>query len=67
MTIKSSSVGTPTRTSAGLQVTGSDWAYDTGDYSYYAGPVKQYGKGKCVRYFGYHGGQSYTSAWGNCG
>lgn len=67
VTIKTSSIGTPTRTTAGLQVSGSDWAYDTGDYRYYAGPVKQYGKGKCVRYFGYHGGTNYTSPWGNCG
>jgi hypothetical protein len=67
VTIKTSSIGSPTRTTAGLQVSGLDWAYDTGDYRYYAGPVKQYGKGKCVRYFGYHGGVSYTSPWGNCG
>jgi hypothetical protein len=67
VTIKTSSIGIPTKTTAGLQVTGSDWSYDTGTYGYYAGPVKLYGKGKCVRYFGYHGGVSYTSAWGHCG
>jgi amino acid transporter len=55
-----------TRTSAGLQVAGGNWAYDTGDYVSYAGPVKQYAKDKCVRYFGYHGGANFTSAWGNC-
>ncbi|HSX01863.1 MAG TPA: serine/threonine protein kinase [Candidatus Saccharimonadia bacterium] len=66
VTIKTAQIGTATRTTAGLQVSGSDWAYDTGDYRYYAGPVKQYGRGKCVRYFGYHGGTSYTSPWGNC-
>jgi len=66
VTIKTAQIGTPTRTTAGLQVSGSNWAYDTGDYKYYAGPVKQYGKGKCVRFFGYHGGTSYTSPWGNC-
>lgn len=67
VTIKTSSVGTPTRVTAGLQVSGSSWAYDTGNYKYYAGPVKQNGKGKCVRYFGYHKSTSYTSPWGNCG
>jgi eukaryotic-like serine/threonine-protein kinase len=67
VTIKTASVGTATRTTAGLQVTGSSWAYDTGNYRYYAGPVKQYGRGKCVRFFGFHGGQNYTSPWGNCG
>jgi hypothetical protein len=45
----------------------SAWTYDTGDYRYHAGPVKQYGKGKYVRYFGYHGGVNHTSPWGNCG
>ncbi len=67
VTIKTSSVGTPTRTTAGLQVQGSSWSYDTGMYSYYAGPVKQAAAGKCVRYFGFHGGQDYTSPFGHCG
>ncbi len=67
VTIKTAQVGTPTRTIAGLRVSGSDWASDDGDYRYYAGPVKQYGKGKCVQYLGYHGGTGYISPMGNCG
>jgi hypothetical protein len=67
VTIKTSSVGTPTRTTAGLQAEGRDWAYDIGDYRYYAGPVRLYAAGRCVRYFGYHGGGNHTSPWGNCG
>jgi hypothetical protein len=67
VTIKTKSVGKPTRTTAGLIVTGSSWAYDTGNYRYYAGPVKQRGRGKCVRYFGFHGGRNFTSSWANCG
>ncbi len=67
VTVKTSSVGTPTRTTAGLQVQGSTWSYDTGNYAYYAGPVKAAAAGKCVRYFGFHGGTSYTSPFGNCG
>jgi hypothetical protein len=67
VTIKTSSIGKATRTTAGLQVSGSSWSYDVGNYRYYAGPVKQRGRGKCVRYFGYHGGSNYTSPWGNCG
>lgn len=67
VTIKTASVGRPTKVTAGLQVSGSSWAYDTGEYAYYAGPVRQYGAGKCVRYFGFHGGTSFTSGWGNCG
>ncbi|ROT31280.1 serine/threonine protein kinase [Micromonospora sp. HM5-17] len=65
--IKTSSVGTPTRITAGLQVEGQGWALDTGLYRYYAGPVKARAAGKCVRFFGYHGGENYTSPWGNCG
>jgi hypothetical protein len=67
VTIKTASIGTPTRTTAGLQVQGASWSYDTGDYAYYAGPVRAKAAGKCVRYFGYHGGTSYTSPFGNCG
>jgi hypothetical protein len=68
VTIKTSSVGKATRTTAGLLVKGSKhWSYDVGDYKYYAGPVKLKSKGKCVKYFGYHGGTNYTSPWGNCG
>lgn len=67
VTIKTTSIGRPTKVTAGLRVRGAGWAYDTGEYAYYAGPIKQYGVGKCVRYFGFHRGTSYTSAWGNCG
>jgi len=67
VTIKTASVGTPTRTTAGLQVEGQGWSYDNGSYRYYAGPVKARAAGKCVRYFGYHGGDNYMSPWGNCG
>lgn len=67
VTIKTSSVGTATRTTASLQVQGRPWSTDTGDYRYYAGPVKAAAQGKCVRYFGFHGGRNYTSPWGNCG
>lgn len=67
VTVKTSSVGTPTRTTAGLQVQGRAWSYDVGNYRYYAGPVREPARGKCVRYFGYHGGVSYTSPFGNCG
>jgi hypothetical protein len=67
VTLKTTSIGKNTKITAGLQVTGGSWAYETGSYKYYAGPIKQRGKGKCVRYFGFHGGKNYTSAWGNCG
>ncbi|WP_201787205.1 hypothetical protein [Actinoplanes sp. TFC3] len=67
VTIKTKSLGKATKVTAGLQVKGGSWAYDTGNYTYYAGPVKQKSKGKCVRFFGYSQKKSYTSGWANCG
>lgn len=67
VTIKTTSIGTRTLTGAGVHVAGSKWTYDVGNYEYYAGPVKQYGKGKCARYFGSHRSVRYTSPPGNCG
>lgn len=66
VTIKTGQLSQATTTTAGLQVEGQNWSYDTGNYTSYAGPVKQLASGKCVRYFGFHGGESFTSAWGNC-
>jgi hypothetical protein len=59
--------GSATRTTAGLKVGNGAWSYDTGGYTTYAGPVKQYAKGSCVSYFGFHGGESFTSQPGSCG
>ncbi|UQU65796.1 hypothetical protein COUCH_05615 [Couchioplanes caeruleus] len=67
VTLKTTSLGKATKVTAGLQVKGGSWAYDTGAYTYYAGPVKQRSKGKCVRYFGYSKSSNFTSTWANCG
>lgn len=67
VTLKTTSLGKATKVTAGLQVKGRSWAYDTGAYTYYAGPVKQRSKGKCVRNFGYSRGTNFTSTWANCG
>ena len=67
VTLKTASLGKATKITAGLQVKGGSWAYDTGSYTYYAGPVKQRSKGKCVRFFGYSRSTNYTSSWANCG
>jgi eukaryotic-like serine/threonine-protein kinase len=66
VTIKTVSIGSPTLTNACVQVTGTGWNCNKGDFKYYAGAVWYYGKGKCVKYFGYHGGTNYESPWGNC-
>lgn len=67
VTIKTASVGTPTLTNACVKVTGSGWNCNKGEFKNYAGAVWLYGKGKCAKYFGYHGGVNYESPWGNCG
>ncbi|GGP85718.1 hypothetical protein [Streptosporangium pseudovulgare] len=74
-TIKSSFTGSATRTVAQLQVKGGGTKGESGAYKYYAGPVKLYGKGHCVKYWGAirpnghdprvaSGGRT---SWGNCG
>ncbi|MEO3823058.1 hypothetical protein [Actinomadura sp. B10D3] len=41
---------------------------DSGNYSTYAGPVKVYGKGRCIMYQGAYGNASGGSVeWGHCG
>ena len=67
VTIKTASVGTPTLTNACIQVTGTGWNCNEGNFKNYAGAVWYYGAGKCAKYFGYHDGSSYESPWGNCG
>lgn len=84
VTIKSQYVGTATLTSATLQTqtkrhrdepVQTARKSDNDKYKYYAGPVKLYAKGLCVKYSGTiadtrvngqiaSGGRS---AWGNCG
>lgn len=67
VTIKNTSVGTPTLTNACIRVTGTGWNCNKGEFKHYAGAVWYHGQGKCAKYFGYHGGSSYESPWGNCG
>jgi sialidase-1 len=65
--MKSSGAGTASRTSAYLEVDGSARQTDSGSYSYFAGPVKANAAGKCVRWGGSTGGQSYNSPLEHCG
>jgi murein DD-endopeptidase MepM/ murein hydrolase activator NlpD len=67
VTLKTSSVGTPTRTIAFLEPQGSTRTTDAGDYGYYAGPVRRFASGTCVRWGGTAGGVSYTSPFEHCG
>ncbi|WP_185949514.1 serine/threonine-protein kinase [Microbispora sp. KK1-11] len=67
VTIKTADVGKATPVSATLEVQGGGSRTDSGNYEYYAGPVKLQAKGKCVRYSGRVGSAGASSDWGNCG
>ncbi|AOS62807.1 M23 family metallopeptidase [Actinoalloteichus hymeniacidonis] len=67
VTLKSKSVGTPTATSAFLEVQGQSRQTDSGSFGYYAGPVRKAAGSTCVKWGGSAGGQSYTSPFEHCG
>lgn len=67
VTLKTSNVGTPSSVSAFLEPQGSTRTTDSGSYSYYAGPVRRYAAGVCVRWGGSVGSSSYTSPFEHCG
>ncbi|NRQ40546.1 M23 family metallopeptidase [Nonomuraea sp. NN258] len=67
VTMKSTSLGTPTATTAYLEVQGSTRKTDSGNYGYYAGPVYAYAPGKCVRWGGKAGSSVYDSPFEHCG
>lgn len=65
VTLKMANVGTATATSAFLEPQGSTRTTDSGNYSYYAGPVIRTAPG-CVQWGGSTGGSSYTSGFEHC-
>lgn len=68
VTLKSGpDVGKATSVSATIEVQGAGSKTDSGNYEWYAGPVKMPAKGKCVRFAGSAGGNDTNSGWGNCG
>lgn len=66
-TIKATSIGTPSATSAFLEVQGQARVTDSGSFAYYAGPVRKAAPGACVRWGGSVGSASYTSPFEHCG
>ncbi|MER6951832.1 M23 family metallopeptidase [Nonomuraea sp. NPDC000554] len=66
-TIKKTSLGQKTATSAYLEVQGKARATDSGDFTYYAGPVRANASGKCVRWGGKAGSATYNSPSEHCG
>ncbi|MGN9787430.1 N-acetylmuramoyl-L-alanine amidase [Nonomuraea sp. ZG12] len=66
-TMKLTSLGQATATSAYLEVQGSARKTDSGDFSYYAGPVKATAPGTCVKWGGKAGASAYDSPFEHCG
>ncbi|MBB4942016.1 hypothetical protein FHR32_006402 [Streptosporangium album] len=66
-TIKKTSLGTATATSAYLEVQGNTRITDSGNFAYYAGPVRASGAGTCVKWGGKAGSSVYDSPFEHCG
>ncbi|MGV9772732.1 N-acetylmuramoyl-L-alanine amidase [Streptosporangium sp. NPDC003464] len=66
-TLKKTSLGTATATSAYLEVQGSSRITDSGNFAYYAGPVRAAAADKCVKWGGKAGASSYDSPFEHCG
>ncbi|GLW05924.1 peptidase M23 [Microtetraspora sp. NBRC 13810] len=66
-TMKSTSVGTATATTAYLEVQGSARITDSGNFAYYAGPVRAAAANKCVKWGGRAGSGVYDSPFEHCG
>ncbi len=67
VTIKATSVGTASATSAYLEVAGSPRDTDSGNFEYYAGPVRKAAENKCVKWGGSVGAAAYNSPSEHCG
>lgn len=67
VTLKQTSVGKASATSAFLEVKGKDRKSDSGDFEYYGGPVKADAKATCVKWGGSVGSKKYESGFEHCG
>ncbi|MGH3757959.1 M23 family metallopeptidase [Actinophytocola sp.] len=67
VTIKATSIGTGSATSAFLEVQGGTRTTDSGSFGYYAGPVIKSAPSQCVKWGGSVGSNSYTSPFEHCG
>ncbi|WP_155829900.1 M23 family metallopeptidase [Glycomyces tenuis] len=67
VTIKTTKIGTPSPVSATLQKEGGTKGTDSGNFAYYAGPVKRHAPNTCVKWGGSVGSSSWTSGWSHCG
>ncbi|MFC6084676.1 M23 family metallopeptidase [Sphaerisporangium aureirubrum] len=67
VTLKTTSLGSPSPVSAFLEPQGASRTTDSGSYDYYAGPVRRAAAGQCVKWGGSVGSSSYTSPFEHCG
>ncbi|MFC4120074.1 protein kinase domain-containing protein [Nonomuraea zeae] len=66
VTMKYVGVGKESPVSATLDVQDGGSATDSGNFKYYAGPVKLSAPGKCVKFSGSVGAGSTAAGWANC-
>ena len=65
-TLKTTNLGTASPMSAFLEPQGASRTTDSGNYGYYAGPVKRSAPGQCVKWGGSIGSSTYTSPFEHC-
>ncbi|MGW0807799.1 N-acetylmuramoyl-L-alanine amidase [Nonomuraea sp. NPDC002799] len=66
-TIKKTSIGKASATSAYLEVQGKTRVTDSGNFAYFAGPVRAAAADKCVKWGGKVGTATYDSPFEHCG
>jgi hypothetical protein len=59
--------GNSHRMKASLEVQGGTRGIDSGQYTYYAGPIRRNAPSKCVIWGGQYGPYSWKSGWSHCG
>ncbi|HWC22473.1 MAG TPA: phage tail tip lysozyme [Flexivirga sp.] len=67
VTMKQTKLGSKTPVAATLQVQGGTKATNSGNFGYYAGPVKRTAAAKCVKWGGTVNSTTWTSAYSHCG
>ena len=66
VTLKSTKLGTPSAVSAFLEPQNGTRTTDSGNFSYYAGPVRKSAPSVCVKWGGSVGSSTYTSPFEHC-
>lgn len=67
VTMKKTNIGTASPVSASLQVQGGSKNTDSGNFAYYAGPVKASAPATCIKWGGSVGDTAWESAFEHCG